>query len=132
MWKFIFAFPLIMHGLANLAGFFEAFGKAPRGFNDRPWIFSPGVKLQSAVGRLFGLLWLRSTLSLVGAGLAIIFYQPWWAYAAIAGAICSLLAILPWWNTVVPGARFAVFFDLAVLAILFSPLRERIDLLIGG
>ncbi len=132
MWKFIFAFPLIMHGLANLAGFFEAFGKAPRGFNDRPWVFSPGVKLQSAAGRLFGMLWLLSTLCLVGAGLAIIFHRSWWVSVALGGAACSLLAILPWWNTVAPGARFAAFFDLAVMGILLSALRGQIDKLIGG
>ena len=103
MWKFVFAFPLIMHGLANLAGVFEAFGKAPRSFNDRLWIFSAGVKLQSTTGRLFGVLWLLSSLCLIGAGLAIIFQQSWWASAAILGAACSLLAIVPWWNTVVPG-----------------------------
>ena len=126
MWKFILAFPLIMHGLANLAGFFEAFSKAPRGFNDKAWIFSPGVKLQSGIGRLFGLLWLASTICLAGAGVALIFHQSWWALAAIVGAICSLLAILPWWNTVAPGARFAAFFDLVILAVLLSPLREQI------
>jgi hypothetical protein len=131
MWKFILAIPLIMHGLANLAGFFEAFGKSPRGFNDQPWIFSPGVRLQSAPGRLFGVLWLLSTLCLVGAGLAIIFGQSGWASAAIAGAACSLLAILPWWNTVAPGAHFAAFFDLALIVILLSPLRGQIDRLIG-
>jgi hypothetical protein len=130
MWKFVFAFPLIMHGLANLAGFFEAFGKAPRGFNDRPWIFSAGVKLQSAVGRQFGVLWLLSTLCLAGAGLAIIFGQSWWVSAALGGAVCSLLAILPWWNTIVPGARFAAFFDLIVIGILLSPLSEVIGVLI--
>jgi len=132
MWKFVFAFPLIMHGLANLAGFFEAFRKAPRAFNDRPWIFSPGVKLQSAIGRLFGILWLLSSLCLVGAGLAIVFGQSWWVSAAIAGAVCSLLTIVPWWNAVVPGARFAVFFDLAVIGILLSPLRGQIEQLIRG
>ncbi len=126
MWKFIFAFPLIMHGLANLAGFFEAFSKSPHDFNDKPWIFSPGVKLQSAIGRLFGMLWLLSTLCLVGAGVALIFQQSWWALAAIGGAVCSLLAILPWWNTVVPGARFAAIFDLALIAVLLSPLRQQI------
>ena len=131
MWKFVFAFPLIMHGLANLAGFFEAFSKAPHSFNDKPWIFSPGVKLQSGIGRLFGLLWLLSTICLVGAGVALIFQQSWWALAATGGAVCSLLAIVPWWNTVVPGARFAVFFDLAVIAVLLSPLREQIEQLIG-
>jgi|WetSurMetagenome_2_1015567.scaffolds.fasta_scaffold281825_1 hypothetical protein len=132
MWKFVFAVPLIMHGLANLAGFFEAFGKSPRGFSDRPWIFSPGVKLQSTPGRLFGLLWLFSTLRLVGTGLAISFGQSWWASVTLGGAICSLLAIFPWWNTVVPGARFAAFFDLAVIVILLSPLRGQFDRLIGG
>jgi len=131
MWKFVFAFPLIMHGLANLAGFFEAFGKQPRSFNDRAWIFSAGVKLQSTIGRLFGVLWLLSSLCLIGAGLAIIFQQSWWAEAAILGAACSLLAIVPWWNTVVPGARFAAFFDLAVIVILLSPLREQISRLTG-
>jgi hypothetical protein len=131
MWKFVLAFPLMMHGLANLAGFFEAFGKALRGFNDRPWIFSAGVKLQSAVGRLFGVFWLLSTLCLVGAGLGLLFQQAWWTSAAPGGAICSLLAILPWWNTVVPGARFAAFFDLAVIAVLLSPQPEVIGELIG-
>ena len=132
MWKFVFAFPLIMHGLANLAGFFEAFGRAPRGFNDQPWIFSPDVKLQSAIGRLFGILWLISTICLIGAGVGLIFHQSWWALAAISAAVCSLLAILPWWNTVVPGARLAAFFDLVVIVILLSPLRLPIYQLIGG
>ena len=131
MWKFVFAFPLIMHGLANLAGFFEAFGRAPRGFNDKPWIFSRGVKLQSAIGRSFGILWLLSTICLVGAGLGVIFQHEAWVLAAIVGAVCSLLAILPWWNTVVPGARFAAFFDVIVIAVLLSPLREQIIRLIS-
>jgi len=62
MWKFIFAFPLIMHGLANMSGFFEAFSRQPRSFSDRPWIFSQDVKLQSPLGRIFGLFWLLSPL----------------------------------------------------------------------
>jgi len=126
MWKFILAFPLIMHGLTNLTGFFEAFGRAPRGFNDRSWIFSDGVKLQSAVGRLFGIFWLLLTVCLVVAGLGLFFQHSWWGLAAFGGAVCSLLAILPWWNTVVPGAHFAAFFDPALVAILLSPLRALI------
>jgi len=47
MWNYVLAFPLIMHGLANLAGVVEAFASKPRSFADRPWIFSSGVKLQS-------------------------------------------------------------------------------------
>jgi hypothetical protein len=67
---------------------------------------------------------------LLGAGLAII--QDWWAEAAIVGAVCSLLAIIPWCNMVVPGARLAAFFDLALLAVLLLKLLVQIAALIAS
>lgn len=115
MWNYIFAFPLIMHGLANLAGVLETFSSRPRSFSEKPWIFSAGVKLQSPTGRIFGIFWLLSTLLLVASGLALIFGWSWWPQAALLGSACSFIAIAPWWNTVVPGARFGAVFDLGVI-----------------
>lgn len=115
MWNYLFAFPLVMHGLANLTGVMETFGPGPRGFNDKPWVFSAGVKLQSPIGRIFGLFWLLSTLLLVASGLGLIFNWNGWEAAAILGCTCSFIAIAPWWNTVVPGARFGALFDVAVI-----------------
>jgi hypothetical protein len=44
----------------------------------------------------------------------------------MAGAVVSLLAIVPWWNTVVPGAKAGALLDLVILAALLSPCKEQI------
>jgi len=110
-----------MHGLANLSGVAAFLFSASAGFNDRPWIFSPGITRRSALGRLFGVIWLLSTLALVASGIGLIAGLAWWRSIAIAGSALSLLAIAPWWNTVVPGARFGAIFDLAMILFLLSP-----------
>lgn len=130
MWNYVFAFPLIMHGLANLAGVMEAFSSRPRSFADKPWIFSAGVRLQSPVGRIFGVFWLLSSLLLVAGGLGLVFGWGWWSAATLLGSICSFIAIAPWWNTVVPGARFGAIFDLAVILALLV-FGEQVAGLVG-
>ncbi|OGO67000.1 MAG: hypothetical protein A2Z49_03545 [Chloroflexi bacterium RBG_19FT_COMBO_56_12] len=72
---------------------------------------------------LFSLVWLASTICPVSAGAGLLLGQPWWIPAAIAGSICSLVAILPWWKAVVPGAYFGAVFDVVVSILLLSPLR---------
>lgn len=119
--KFVLAIPLILHGLANLGGVAAFLFGAEAGFNDRPWLFSASGTRRSLVGTLFGLVWLFSTIALVAGGIGLILGLPWWWLAAVTGSALSLLAIVPWWNTVVPGARFAAFFDAAVLVFLLSP-----------
>ncbi len=119
--KFVLAIPLILHGLANLGGVAAFLLGANNGFNDRPWLFSAGITRRSAAARLFGLVWLLSTIALVASGAGLILGQAWWWAMAIAGSALSLLAIAPWWNTVVPGARFAAIFDIAMLVFLLSP-----------
>jgi hypothetical protein len=37
---------------------------------------------------------------------------------ALTGASASLLAIVPWWNTVVSGAKAGALFDLVILVVL--------------
>ena len=126
MLKFLVAIPLIAHGLANLAGVFAPWTKSLQGFADAPWIFSSGVTYNSWVGRAFSLLWLASSLCLVGAGVGVFTHQPWWLLLAILGCAFSAAAILPWWKAVPPGARFGGIFDLVVLGLLLSPLGAQI------
>lgn len=121
MWLYVLAIPLIAHGLANLGGVMAfALGKEA-GFGDQPWLFAAGVNRRSGVGRAFGLLWLFSTLALVGAGLALVFGQAWWRPLGVVGAACSFLAIVPWWRAVPPGARFGAVFDVIVIVLLLAP-----------
>ena len=48
------------------------------------------------------------------------------AGAALPAAVLSLAVILPWWNTVPLGAKMGAAFDLLVLVVLLTPLKERI------
>jgi hypothetical protein len=44
----------------------------------------------------------------------------------VAQAIVSLIVIVPWWNTVVPGAKAGAVFDVIVLIALLLPWRESV------
>ena len=123
MWKIVIAIALIAHGLANLAGVFAPWTKGMSGFKDAPWLFSQGITLNSGVGRAFSLIWLASSACLVAAGIGLLLGQSWWTPIAIAGALCSLAAIVPWWRAVVPGAYFGALFDVVVSVVLLSPLK---------
>ena len=122
MIRYLVAFPLIMHGLANLGGVIAFLSNTLAGFTDQPWIFSKTIKMHSLVGRLFGLLWLLSVMGLVVSGLGILLRQNWWETLTILSCAISMIAITSWWRTVPPGARFGAIFDLAVIIVLLSPL----------
>ena len=121
MLNYILAIPLIAHGLANLAGVIAAWTGNPSGFTDSPLLLSSSITLQTGIGRAFSLIWLLSTVVLVGAGIGVATHQNWWRSAAIMGAAFSMVAIVPWWNAVPPGARFGALFDLIVIVLLVSP-----------
>ena len=124
MIQLLFAAPLLIHGLAHIGGFLASWTSNQAGFSDRPWILSSRGTLDSAVGRVFGILWLVAMVAFVIAGLGLLFSQPWWPSVAVPAAVLSLVVILPWWNTVPPGAKVGAAFDLLVLLVLLSPLKQ--------
>ena len=126
MWKFILAIPLIMHGLANLSGVIAPWTANLAGFKDSPWLFGGRVKFRSLAGQASSLLWLLSTLFLIGSGTGLLLGETWWVALAVIGAAFSLAVIFLWWKAVPPGARFGAFFDAVLLVVLTSPLREQI------
>jgi hypothetical protein len=102
------------------------------GFVDRPWVLGGEVKIDSAIGRIFGLIWLAALVGFVAAGVGVFLQRDWWSSLALAGSIASLVAILPWWNTVTPSARFwPVAVDVAVLIALLGPWRDQLARLVG-
>ncbi len=115
MIKYIAALAVFMHGVGHVAGILSAWTSIDSGFGDRPWIFSPGVTVESPLGRVWGLAWLVALGCLVAAGAGIAFEQAWWPTLALTGAVASLVAIVPWWNTVVPGAKAGALFDVVIL-----------------
>lgn len=131
MWKYLFTFLLIVHGLAHVSGPLGFWTSGPQAFVEKPWIFSRGVTPHSAVGSAFGLVWLVVALGFVGAGLGLLFGQAWWPTLAVAAAAVSLVAIVPWVRVVPPGAWAGACLDLAILAVLLIPWGTRIGAVLG-
>ena len=112
----------IAQGLGHSLGFLAGWTSLSGGFNDRPWLFSSGVRFTGWAGRLFGLLWLVAGLAFLAAGFGLIFEVAGWPSYALVGASLSLVAILPWWRTVTSGPRhLAALVDLLVLVGLAFP-----------
>lgn len=133
MWRYIIAIPLIAHGLAHISGFVAAWTAANAGYAiNRPWIFSDKIIYKSAAGRAFGLLWLVAAIGLLGTCIAILLGSVRWVTLAIASAIISLATILPWWNTIPPGARIGALFDITILVVSVTPLKDEIISLISN
>jgi hypothetical protein len=126
MWKYLFAFLLVMHGLAHVTGPLGFWSSGPQTFAEKPWLFTKGITPHSPLGWAFGLLWLVAAIGLVGAGLGLLFGQDWWPTLALAAAAVSLAAIVPWGRVVPPGAWAGACFDLVMLAALLFPWGNRI------
>ena len=124
--KLLFALPLIVHGLAHISGFIASWTANPAGYKEAPWIFSSDITMQSPAGRVFGLLWLIAAIGFVGTGLGLIFGHGWWPALAMVASIISLVVIVPWWNTVPPGAKFGAVFDVVVILAMLLPFKEKI------
>jgi len=52
--------------------------------------------------------------------------KEWWRQWAIIGSIVSIVAIVPWWNSVVVGAKAGVALDVAIILVLSLPWGEKI------
>jgi hypothetical protein len=126
MVRWIIAAPLILHGIAHLGGFISSWTSNLAGFADHPWLLSSTVTLRDPFGRVFGLVWLVAMVTLVSSGVGLITGQVWWPTIAMVGATLSLVVILPWWNTVPPGAKIGVVFNVLVIIILLLPLKSRV------
>jgi hypothetical protein len=129
--KLVVAAAFMLHGLAHLSGFITAFTSRDVGFSPKPWLFSASVTMHSGTGKMFGVLWLLAAVALIGSGLALLVEWGVWPWLPIAGAAISLLAITPWWNTVPPGAKAGVVFDLMILLALLPGWRGSVMALLG-
>ena len=113
---------LVAHGIGHIMGFMAAWTSVPMGFADRPWLLSDSVTIESAVGRVFGLLWLVALAAFLVGIYGLVGHQEW-----ARTLLISLVAILPWWNTVTAGARVgATLVDVVVLVALLTPLGQPI------
>ncbi len=119
------------HGIGHIMGFIETWTGwqpfADPSFNESPWIFSNGIFIHSAVGKVFGLFWLAAMIGFFAAAIGLVAKQSWWSTVAIIASILSLLAVIPWWNTFTPGImskQSAVVADIIILLALLGPWKD--------
>ncbi len=131
MLKYVFAFLVIMHGLAHVTGILGTLVSGEQAFADEPWVFSRSITAQSVLGKAWSFVWLAALITLVATGLGLLFGQGWWSRLAIAGAVISLVAIVPWLRVVPSGALAGAFLDAAIVAALLAPWADQVVAAIG-
>lgn len=125
MWKYMVALVFFGHGMAHVSGVLASWTSTDVGFAPKPWIFSSHVELQSPVGKIFGLLWLVALIGFVLTAVGIVMGRPALLSFFHIAAMLSLLTIVVWWNAVPAGAKLGAAFDVLLLVISGSALRQR-------
>jgi hypothetical protein len=126
MLRWIVGIVLIAHGLGHSMGFLASWTTIPSGLTSGHWLLSSDITMDSAVGRVFGLVWLLALASTTAAGVGLLLRQEWWQPVAVVAAILSLIAIVPW-ASVMPtfSAIGAVTIDIITLVALLTPWGEQ-------
>ena len=124
--RYLLAFITFMHGLAHISGAVAAWTKADVGYPKQPWVFSKGVLLNSPIGKVFGVLWLVAAVALAASGFGMAFGRAWWPGTAVLGSAASLIVILPWLQSVPPGAWAGAAFDALILLGLAAPWKDEV------
>jgi hypothetical protein len=113
--------------LAHVSGFIASFFKKDMDYKvDQPWIFSAKITLKTTVGRFFGVFWLLAMAGYLLAAIGILSDFSWGTSPLFPAAILSLLTIVPFWNTVPPGAKIGAAFDILVLIVISTSLQEKL------
>jgi len=120
----VVAATFIIRGLAHVSGFTTAWTSKDAGVKDELWLLSQGITLHTRTGKAFGLHWLLAAVLLIASGLGLLLRGLWWPTLAPIGSVASLVAIIPLWRAVVPGAKVGAAFDILTIAVLISPTRE--------
>lgn len=124
--QYIAALVIAGHGIGHIWEFLVSFTSMKAGFKDNPWIFSDGVTLDSSVGHVFGVLALVVMVLFVASSIGILLEEKWWRQLAIAGSVLSIIVVLPFWNSVLPGMLAGVALDVAIILTLILPWGEKL------
>jgi len=119
--EFFAALVILGHGLGHMTGLAASWSNIPTGFSDKPWMFGGDVRMSSAVGKAFGIVFLIATVLFIISSVAAFSGSDLWRTFAILGSAASIACVVPWWNTVIFGARLGVLLDLAMILILTVP-----------
>ena len=124
--QYLAAFVIFGHGIGHITGPLSAFGVKIGGTSDRPWILPGGYKMTSTVGKAWSVFWIAALILFVISSAGAFMGETWWRDWAILGAVVSMVAMVPWWNSILIGAKAGVFLNIAILLVLLFSWGEDI------
>lgn len=114
----------MLHGGAHLMWFLGAWIPRTHAVGPEPWLFSPGVTITGAVGRLSGLLALAAAAGFVAAGIGVL-AAAWWPAVMLAAVGLSVFVVVPWWPASFPPSLNATLANVGLVLVTAVPaLRE--------
>jgi hypothetical protein len=127
MIRIIVSIALIGHGIGHVIGVSAAWTSVKMGFSDHPWSLSSNVNVNTAIGRIFGVVWLAALIAIVAAGMGLLLRMEWWTTWAIIGSIISIVALVIWWRAFPTGSDIsALIFNVIILVALLGPWANRV------
>jgi len=127
MLQYLAALVLLGHGLGHIIGPLASFGVKVKGMAERPsWMLPGNRDMKGAVGKAWSVIWIIAIIPFVISSAGAFMGELWWRDWAIIGSIISILAILPWWNSVIGGVKAGLLLDIAILIVLLTSLGEDV------
>ena len=116
--QYLAAFVIFGHGIGHLTGPLASFGVKIGGTSDEPWLLPGGHRMTSKVGKAWSVFWFASMILFVISSIGAFMGEGWWRDWAILGSVVSLVAMVPWWKSILTGAKAGVLLNIAILIVL--------------
>ena len=115
--QYLAAFVIFGHGIGHLTGPLASFGVKMKGTSDNAWLLPGGYKMTSSVGKLWSVFWIASMVLFLISSAGAFMGEVWWRDWAVIGALVSIVAMVPWWNSLLFGAKLGVLLNIAILVV---------------
>lgn len=126
---YLAAFVIFGHGIGHLVGPLASFGVKIQGTSDKPWLLPGGHLMTSKVGKAWSVFWIASLVLFLISSIGAFTGESWWREWAVIGSMVSIIAMAPWWRSILFGAKLGVVLDIVILIVVpFSWGQGIVDL----
>lgn len=125
--QYFAALVLLGHGIGHLVGVIPTWTSIEiGGMQDKPWILPGDHHFDSSVGKAWSIIWIAAMVLFLVSSIGVFMDKEWWRQWAIIGSLMSIVAMLPWWNSILAGAKAGVALDFAIILVLLLPQGDKI------
>lgn len=126
MIEYLAALVIFGHGIGHITGPLFSYGVKIGGMADKPWILSVKQTMTGRVAKAWSVLWIAALILFVVSSTGAFMGDTWWREWSVIGAAVSMIAMVPWWRSILIGAKAGVLLDVAMLLILPFDWGQRV------